>query len=143
MLGDQAARVALSGPDMPRPLGPYSPAVRAGNLIFVSGQAGIDPATDAVPPGAFEHECRQAFTNVQRVLRAADVDVAQVVRAGILYVDENDIGVINKVFEECFPLDPPARTAAIVKLPAGRRVSIDVIAAGPGPGSPTGNGRVS
>lgn len=122
-------REALAGPNMPQPRGPYSPAVRAGQLIFVSAQAGVDPATGKVPPGTFEHECRQAFTNVAQALTAAEIDLSHVVKMTILYVDQGDLQTINEIFAESFPVDPPARTSAIVKLPEGRRVSVDVIAA--------------
>jgi 2-iminobutanoate/2-iminopropanoate deaminase len=121
----------LAGPDMPRPLGPYSPAVRAGGLIFVSSQAGIDPATGCVPPGAFANECRQAFLNVGRALRGAGADLANVVKVTVLYVDSADMQTINELFADTFPVKPPARTSAMVGLPGGRRVSIDVIATAP------------
>jgi 2-iminobutanoate/2-iminopropanoate deaminase len=126
-----ATQEVLAGPDMPRPLGPYSPAVRAGGLIFVSSQAGIDPATDSVPPGAFENECRQAFTNVGRALRGAGAQLANVVKVTVLYVDAADLQTINEVFAESFPVKPPARTTAMVGLPGGRRVSVEVIATSP------------
>ncbi|GAA0331151.1 RidA family protein [Actinoallomurus spadix] len=119
---------ALDGPEFPPALGPYSPAVKAGPLVFVSAQAGVDPVTDQVPPGEFEAECRQAFTNVTRALRAADSDLCRVVKMTILYVDTADLPIINKVYAEAFPIDPPARTAAVVRLAGGRRIAVDAIA---------------
>ncbi|MFI6444923.1 RidA family protein [Kitasatospora sp. NPDC050543] len=114
-------------------LGPYSPAVRVGGLVFLSAQTGVDPQTGAVPDGPFEAECRQAFTNLERVLRVADSRLDLVAKVTVLYTDLADLGTLNAVFAEVFPENPPARTAAVVTLPGGRRISVDAIAAaGPG-----------
>jgi 2-iminobutanoate/2-iminopropanoate deaminase len=121
-------RQAYSGPDMPNALGPYSPAIRVGDLVFVSAQAGVDAATKQIPEGGFEAECRQAFSNVERVLNGADADLRDVVKVTILYTASQDLPIINSVYAEIFPFDPPARTAAIVGLAAGRRVAVDAIA---------------
>jgi 2-iminobutanoate/2-iminopropanoate deaminase len=121
----------ISGDDLPV-LGPYSPAVRAGGLVFVSAQAGIDPATrDAPATGGFEAECRQALANVARVLEYAGSDLRHVVRTTVFYTDIADVPVINAVFADVFPSLPPARSSALVGLPGGRRISIDAIAALP------------
>jgi 2-iminobutanoate/2-iminopropanoate deaminase len=122
---------AIAGPHMPPAQGPYSPAVRAGNLLFVSAQSGVDPDTNQVPMGGFEYECRQAFRNIARALRAVDADLRHVVKTMILYVDPQDLQAINQIFAEVFPVNPPARTSAIVRLPGGRRISVDAIAAMP------------
>jgi len=123
-------RQALAGPEMPTAHGPYSPAVKVGQLLFLSAQSGVDPATNRVPTG-FENECRQAFSNVARALRAADSDLQHVVKTTILYVDPQDLQIINAIFTEIFPVNPPARTAAIVRLTAGRKIAIDAIATTP------------
>jgi len=118
----------ISGDDLPV-LGPYSPAVRAGGLVFVSAQAGIDPLTrDAPATGGFEAECRQALTNLGRVLERAGSDLRHVVRTTVLYTDLADMPAINAVFADIFPVPPPARSSALVGLPGGRRISIDAIA---------------
>ncbi|MDQ7908747.1 Rid family hydrolase [Phytohabitans sp. ZYX-F-186] len=116
---------------MPRPAGHYSPAVRVGNTLFVSAQNGIDPASGTVPDGGFEAECRQAFANIESVLKASNSSLACVVKATVLYTDIVDLPIINKVFATIFPTDPPARTAAIVGLPGGRRISIETVAVVP------------
>ncbi len=109
-------------------LGPYSPAVRAGNFVFVSAQAGLDPATQEVPPGGFEAECRQAFANLARTLKGAGTDLPEVVKITVLYADPDHLPIINEVYAEIFPVTPPARTAAIVRLAGGRRIAVDAIA---------------
>ena len=121
-------REAIVGAEVPAALGPYSPAIKVGQLVFVSAQAGVDPATSQVPDGGFEAECRQAFANVARALKAADADLRDVVKTMILYVTQRDLSTINSIYAEVFPMDPPARTAAIVALAGGRRIAVDAIA---------------
>ncbi|WP_236594520.1 RidA family protein [Saccharothrix sp. 6-C] len=115
--------------DPPFTLGPYSPATRAGNLVFASAQSGVDPATNEVPPGGFEAECRQAFANLSRTLKAAGAELDEVVKVTVLYTDLSYLPVINEIFTEVFPNHPPARTAAVVRLAGDRRIAIDAIAA--------------
>ncbi|SRR6266508_255351 len=122
-------REVFSGPEVPRALGPYSPVVKAGQLVFVSAQAGVDPATNQAPDGGFEEECRQAFSNVALALKAAAAELCDVVKTMILYANPDDLPTINAIYAEVFPLDPPARTAAIVRLAGGRRIAVDAIAA--------------
>jgi 2-iminobutanoate/2-iminopropanoate deaminase len=121
----------VTSADMPRALGPYSPVVRVGNLLFLSAQTGLDPTTGTVPDGGFEAECRQAFANLGTALRAASSDLRHVVKTTILYADLADLPTVNKVYADVFPTDPPARSAAIVGLAGGRRISVDAIAVVP------------
>jgi 2-iminobutanoate/2-iminopropanoate deaminase len=118
----------VTSADMPRALGPYSPVVRAGNLLFLSAQTGLDQETGTVPDGGFEAECRQAFANLRTALRASGSDLRHVVKTTILYADLADLPTVNKVYADVFPTDPPARSAAIVGLAGGRRISVDAIA---------------
>ncbi|MDG4826935.1 RidA family protein [Asanoa sp. WMMD1127] len=112
---------------VPPALGPYRPFVKAAGLVFVSAQAGVDPATKMCPD-AFEAECRQAFHNLVEAVRAAGGDASDVVKATVLYTDESQFDVINSVYAETFPAAPPARTSAIVRLPDGKRLVVDAIA---------------
>lgn len=121
----------VTGVDMPRALGPYSPVVRVGDLLFLSAQAGLDQSTGAVPDGGFEAECRQAFANLGQALRAAGSDFGHVVKTTVFYTDLADLPTVNKVYAEVFPADPPARSAAAVGLAGGRRISVDAIAVVP------------
>ena len=111
--------------DMPVAIGPYSHAVRAGDLVFVSGQPGIDPATGAVPAGGFDAEARQAFVNLQRVVEAAGATMNRVVRTTAFLANADDFPAMNQLFAEFFASAPPARATPIVSLPRGLRISID------------------
>jgi 2-iminobutanoate/2-iminopropanoate deaminase len=121
-------RDTVHGPDLPVH-GPYSPAVRAGGLLFVSAQTGLDPATGALPPGGAGPECRQALANLATVLAAAGRTLDAVVRTTLFYTDPADLPAVNEAYAAAFPSHPPARSAAVVGLAGGRRVSIDAIAA--------------
>jgi 2-iminobutanoate/2-iminopropanoate deaminase len=120
---------SLDGPDMPRTLGPYAQAVRAGDLIFVSGQAGIDPTTGAVPAGGFAAEAAMAFANLRAVLAAAGVDPSRVVKTTVFLASADDFAVMNELFAATFPAAPPARATPVVALPRGLRISVEAIAA--------------
>jgi 2-iminobutanoate/2-iminopropanoate deaminase len=115
----------VQSPDMPKVVGPYSPAVRAGDLVFVAGQPGIDPATGAVPPGGFAAEARQAFANLRTVVHAAGASMDRVVRTTVFLASADDFPAMNELFAEAFPAAPPARSTPIVGLPRGLRISID------------------
>ncbi|HEY3523802.1 MAG TPA: Rid family detoxifying hydrolase [Candidatus Limnocylindrales bacterium] len=120
---------AISNPDMPRALGPYSQAVRAGDLLFVAGQAGIDPVTGEVPDGGFEVEARQAFANLRQVLRAAGSDLDRVVKTTVFLASAEAFPAMNALYGEFFPSAPPVRSTPIVSLPRGLRISVEAIAA--------------
>lgn len=118
----------VESPDMPKAIGPYSPAVRAGDFLFVAGQPGLDHSTRSVPDGGFEAEARQAFVNLRVVVEAAGASLARVVRTTVFLGSTEDIPVMNKLFAEFFPSAPPARSTPIVVLPRGLRISIDATA---------------
>jgi 2-iminobutanoate/2-iminopropanoate deaminase len=113
---------------MPAPLGPYSHAVAAlGELVFISGQAGMDPETGEVPAG-FEQQARNAFENLSRVVAAADLQMSDVVKTTVYLADASEFGTLNKLFAEHFPSSPPTRATPIVQLPKGLLISIEAIA---------------
>ena len=113
----------------PAAIGPYSQAVKTGNLLFVSGQLPIDPATGAFPGEDITSQTRQALTNVQAILEAAGYTCADVVKATVLLADIADFAAMNAVYAEFFVSDCPARAAFAVKdLPRGAKVEIEVIA---------------
>jgi 2-iminobutanoate/2-iminopropanoate deaminase len=120
---------AILNDAMPRAIGPYSHAVRAGDLLFVAGQTGIDPETGNVPEGGFDAEARMAFTNLGRVLRAAGVDFDRVVKTTVFLTSADDFAAMNGLFAEFFPASPPTRATPIVALPRGLRISVEAIAA--------------
>ncbi len=116
------------GAPMPAALGPYSHAVRLGDVLYVSGQAGIDPRTGALAAEDFESEARQAFANLRTVLEAAGSGLDRVAKVTVFLTDAALFGHMNALFAEFFPTDPPARSTPIVALPRGLRISIDAIA---------------
>ena len=117
-------------PGAPTPVGPYSSAVIVGNLVFVSGQSGRDPATDQVSDDV-EVQTEVCLNNVRIILEAAGSSLSSVVRCGVFLVDMNDFKKMNGVYARIFGEHRPARTTvAVSELPgAGLRVEIDAVAA--------------
>ena len=118
----------VESPDMPKVVGPYSPAVRAGDFLFIAGQPGLDPSTGAVPDGGFEAEARQAFVNLRTVVEAAGSNLARIAKTTVFLGSADDFPMMNQLFAEFFPSAPPVRSTPIVALPRGLRISIDAIA---------------
>ena len=113
----------------PAAIGPYSQAVQAGNLLFVSGQIPVDPATGAFAGEDITTQTRQSLKNVQAILEAAGYTLADVVKATVLLADMGDFAAMNAVYAEFFTSNCPARAAFAVKdLPRGALVEIEVIA---------------
>jgi 2-iminobutanoate/2-iminopropanoate deaminase len=119
----------VTSPSMPKSIGPYSHAVRLGDVLYVSGQPGIDPASGDRPEGGFEVEARQAFVNLKTVLEAAGSGLDRVAKVTVFLTDASLFGAMNDLFAEFFPQRPPARSTPIVSLPRGLLISIDAIAA--------------
>src|SRR3954469_21020155 len=92
---------------MPRQLGPYSHAYRVGNLLFIAGQAGINPATGAVAGESFEEQARQAFDNLKVVLEAAGSGMGRVAKTTVFLADASKFAALNELFAEYFPTNPP------------------------------------
>lgn len=113
---------------MPKALGPYSHAVRVGDLLFISGQAGIDPVTGSVAED-FSAQARQAFQNLATVLQAAGSDLQHVAKTTIFLSNAAEFSKLNELYAEFFPTNPPARSVPIVQLPRGLLISIECIAA--------------
>ncbi len=112
----------------PAAIGPYSQAIRAGNLIFASGQLGLDPQSGKLQEGV-EAQARQALTNIQAVLQSAGSNIDRVVKTTIFLADINDFAKVNAVYGEVFQLDPPARsTVQVAALPLGGLVEIEIVA---------------
>jgi 2-iminobutanoate/2-iminopropanoate deaminase len=120
----------IFSPGSPAPRGPYSPAVKAGDTIYVSGQIPLDPATGQIAPGGIAAETRQVLTNIQKILEGAGASMSQVVRCGVYLVDAADFQPMNAVYTEFFGDAKPARTTIIVAaLPLpNARIEIDAVA---------------
>ena len=117
-------REVVIGADVPSGIGPYSPAVRGGDFLFVSGQPGVDPATGQSVGPTFGEQARQAFRNLDAVLRTGGSRSELVVNTTVLVADAGDFAELNQLFEEYFPVAPPARMTMQVPLPRGLLISI-------------------
>jgi 2-iminobutanoate/2-iminopropanoate deaminase len=119
----------ISTPEAPQAIGPYSQAIRVGDLVFLSGQIPIDSATGNLVPGDAAAQAKQVMENLGAVLRAAGVGFAEVVRATIYLTNLGDFAKVNEVYGSYFPTEPPARaTVQVAALPRGASVEIDMIA---------------
>ncbi len=113
----------------PRAIGPYAQATRAGNLVFTSGQIGLDPSTGELVAGGTEAETRQVLQNLLAVLAAADVRPEDVVKTTIFLTDLADFSLVNRLYGEVFGASLPARsTVQVAALPKGAKVEIDAMA---------------
>lgn len=107
----------------------FSQAVITDKLIFLSGTAGIDPATGKVISDNFEDQVRQAFLNIKTILEEAGSDLSKVIKTTVFMVAGNEFSTLNKVYEEIFPTNPPARSAPqVMPFPGGLLVSVECIA---------------
>ena len=120
---------AFSSPDAPKAIGPYSQAVRAGQLLVVSGQVPLDPATGQIVGGDIAAQTRRVFDNLAAVLKAGGRSFADVVRTTVFLADMNDFAAVNEVYGTYFSEPYPARaTVQVARLPKDARVEIDLIA---------------
>lgn len=125
----------MSGPkaiivssEMPPALGPYSQGARVGDLLFVSGQVGLNPDTGEIAGSDFEAQARQAFENLRAVLAAANCGMDDVVKTTCWMADAESFPAFNALYGEFFPKEPPTRSTPIVALPKGLLFSIECIA---------------
>jgi len=119
----------ISTPHAPRAIGPYSQAIRANGLVFVSGQVGLDPATGYIVEGGVTEQTARVMENVRAVLDAAGSSLDKVVKTTVYLKSMDDFGKMNEIYGRYFPKDPPARsTVEVARLPRDVRVEIDVIA---------------
>jgi 2-iminobutanoate/2-iminopropanoate deaminase len=116
-------------PQSPTPRGPYSPVIRAGDFIFVSGQGPVDPLSDTFSYGGIQHEARVTLTNVKRLLEAAGASLADVVKVSVFLKDGRDFASMNEVYKEFFGEQRPTRTTVAVAFADPRmQIEIDCIA---------------
>lgn len=123
-------RQAVSSPNAPAAIGPYSQAIKSGNLLFLSGQIPLDPATGQLVPGGIDAQTRQVFTNIGAILQAAGASFDQVVTATVYVADMNDFAKVNEIYATYFSSPAPARaTVQVARLPKDSLVEIQVVAA--------------
>jgi 2-iminobutanoate/2-iminopropanoate deaminase len=120
---------SISSPDAPKAIGPYSQAIRAGQLLFLSGQIPLDAASGQIVEGDVAAQTRRVMENLGAVLKAAGLSFDAVVRTTIFLTDMNDFSKVNEVYGAYFSPPAPARaTVQVAQLPRGARVEIDAIA---------------
>jgi 2-iminobutanoate/2-iminopropanoate deaminase len=112
-----------------KPMGPYTPAIRMGNFLFVSGQIGADPDTGKLAEGV-PAQAKQLLENLNGLVQAGGSSLDKVVKTTIFLTDIADFAAVNEVYAQYFPSEPPARsTVQVVALPGGALVEIEAIAA--------------
>jgi len=125
----QAVREAVSTPNAPAAIGPYSQAIKARNMLFLSGQIPLDPKTGALVDGGIEPQTRQVFANIEAILRAAGATFDNVVSVGVFLADMNEFAKVNEIYATYFSSPAPARaTVQVARLPRDCRVEIQVTA---------------
>jgi 2-iminobutanoate/2-iminopropanoate deaminase len=122
-------KTAISAPNAPKAIGPYSSALRAGQLLFVSGQVPFDPSTGEMIGGDIAAQTRRVLENVGALLDAGGLSFAAVVRTTVFLADMNDFAAMNEVYRSFFTEPYPARsTVQAARLPRDARIEIDAIA---------------
>ena len=123
------ARTALSTPDAPAAIGPYSQAISAGDFLFASGQIPLDPATGQLVGGGIVEQTHRVFKNLAAVLAAAGIGFDKVVKTNVYLADMTDFAAMNEIYGTYFPSPAPARaTIQAARLPRDVKVEIDFIA---------------
>jgi 2-iminobutanoate/2-iminopropanoate deaminase len=124
-----ASLKAVSTPNAPGAIGPYSQAIRAGDFLFLSGQIGLNPATGQIVEGGIVEQTHQVLKNLGAVLAGAGSSFAHVAKTTVYLQDMADFGAMNEVYGGYFSVPAPARaTIQAAGLPKGVRVEIDVVA---------------
>jgi len=127
-MSSQRRDVIATG-DAPKAIGPYAQAIRAGGFVFCAGQVGLDPVSGNLVEGGLEAQTRRALLNLQAVLTAAGSSLNQVVKTTVFLQKMDDFPAMNKIYQEFFPQEPPARsTIAVAGLPRGALVEVEAIA---------------
>ena len=122
-------RQAVSSEGAPKAIGPYSQAIKAGSLLFLSGQIPLDPATGAMIEGDIAAQTHRVFGNLAAILAAAGASFDNVVRTTVYLADMNDFGTVNEIYGTYFSSPAPARaTVQAARLPKDALVEIDLIA---------------
>lgn len=125
------SKTVISTTEAPSAIGPYSQAIKAGNMLFVSGQIPIDPATGQLISSTIEAETHRVMQNIGAILQAAGLGYEHIVKTGIFLKSMNDFAAVNEVYASYFTSDFPAReTVEVARLPKDARVEVSVVAVG-------------
>jgi 2-iminobutanoate/2-iminopropanoate deaminase len=120
----------INTPQAPKAVGPYSQAIEANGMLFISGQIPIDPATGIIVEGGIKEQTTQVMKNIEAILKEAGYTFGDVVKSTCLLSDMNNFAAMNEVYGSYYPENPPARAAyGVVKLPLGALIEIETIAA--------------
>ncbi|HEX9024228.1 MAG TPA: RidA family protein [Geobacteraceae bacterium] len=123
------AKEIITTDKAPKAIGPYSQGVKAGGLVFLSGQIPLDPVTGETVGKTIEEQAERVMENIAAVLAAAGLDFADVVKSTIYLTDLADFSAVNAVYGKCFLAEPPARSTVEVKgLPRGAKLEIEIVA---------------
>jgi 2-iminobutanoate/2-iminopropanoate deaminase len=123
------ARQAITTDTIAKPVGPFSPAIRAGNMLYLSGQVAQDPATGKLISGDVAAQTERIFRNIEATLQAATLTLDHVIKVNVYLTDMKDYAAMNEVYGRQFSAPYPARTTvAVVALPLGGLVELEVIA---------------
>ncbi len=123
-------RTVVNTDKAPAAIGPYSQAIRAGDLLFVSGQLPIDPKTGAIVPGGTDAQTVQVLANLKGILDSQNLSAKHVVKVTIFLKDMNDFSTVNEIYGRMFDSEPPARECVeVARLPKDVRVEISLIVA--------------
>ena len=123
-------KTIVTAPNAPAALGPYSHAVAVGDLLYTSGQIGLDPTTGKLAGDSIEAQTEQVLRNLERVLAANGMTFDHVVKTTIFLTDLADFATVNGIYATRFPAKPPARSCVqVAALPAGARIEIELVAA--------------
>ena len=120
-------KTVVKGEGLPKPAGPYSPAIKAGDFVFCAGQVGRNPATREIGT-TIEEQTRQALLNLQSILKAAGASLDDAVKATVFMTDMNEFSQMNAEYVKFFPKDPPARSTIGVTMASGIKVEIELVA---------------
>jgi len=123
-------REVIISENAPKPVGPYSQAIKVGNLVFVAGQGPVDPKTGKIVSGGIQEQTKQTFRNIEAILNAAGLTLKHVVKVSVFLKNIGDFGRMNEVYTTLFKREPPARTTVQANLPLeGMLIEADVVAA--------------
>ncbi|RYZ02295.1 MAG: RidA family protein [Myxococcales bacterium] len=122
-------RSVITSPNAPAPVAAYSQAIASGDLLFCSGQIGLDPKTGQMVTGGIEAETEQVLANLKAVLAAAGATFSDVVKTTVYLANFDDFAAMNAIYVRAFPTEPPARaTVGVSTLPRGAKVELEAIA---------------
>lgn len=126
---EEIRKEVIQTPEAAAPIGPYSQAIKAGGIIYVAGEKGLDPKTGKVVPGGIQAETRQTLENIQAILKAAGSSLDKAVASFVFMTDLSEFAAMNEVYAQYFKVMPPGRTTVqVAALPAGVRIEITVFA---------------